>query len=403
MKLRLLLYNLLIIIFFTFLSGCSSDADIDNGPDAPPSGATEQPDRAVLVYMVANNNLIGYAHSDLDEMRTVAAQACKNHKGRWIVYFSGTDRRPRLIEFDTDGNEVILKQYDNSQSSASIDRMQAVISDFRDIADAKSYGLVLWSHGTGWIDDGGTITESPERNAISPQSFADDGGARMKLTSLERALRPFSFDYIYFDCCHMATVEVAYQLRHIARLMVASPTELGVEGMPYDLNIPLLIQGGQANIQKALNNTFDFYQLHFNKYAEADSYSIFGCCISLIDLSTLDDLAKATKRIYNSGARLPDDYSPIRYYRQGVTEGIYDMDHYMSALTTDAPLLYASWRAAFDKAVVMSLTTSKVYMLPAEHFAGLGSFVPRNASDLNTSGFTDSQWFTDVVSNADLP
>lgn len=40
-------------------------------------------------------------------------------------------------------------------------------------------------------------------------------------------------EYILFDDCYMSSLEVAYDLRHVTRHLIACPTEIMVYGMPY--------------------------------------------------------------------------------------------------------------------------------------------------------------------------
>ena len=374
------------------LTGCSDSSD-DPQPALP---VKPEISRAVLVYMVADNNLSRYAALDLKEMASVAAKECEENNARWIVYYSGPDQNPRLIEFNAEGNETILKQYPADVKSVTIERMRDVISDFRQITHANQTGIVLWSHGTGWIDDRGSIDEPSDKDMIDPQSYGYDGynGAKMKVTSLARALTGWDLDFIYFDCCHMATVEVAYELRHAANTMVACPTELGVEGMPYDKNIGPLLRG---DVTQAAQNTFDYYQSHYNVSADAVmGYCIYGCAITVVDLSKMDRLAQTTHAIMTSGASLPDGYSPVKYFRNGVTDGIYDISHYINSYPANAELL-AQWNDSYSDAIISSHHTPKVYFLDATNFSGLGCNIILSADQASYGGFDSYQWWKDVV------
>ncbi len=389
--------NLKHIVFLTLffcLTACSSD---EPAVGTPPVG-TEKALKTVLVYMVADNNLYGYSLDDLKEMKSGVSASDFPDDCRWIVYFSGRDNNPRLMEFDADGKESVLATYPTSESSVTISGMQTVLSDVERLAPAQSYGLVLWSHGTGWISDSGTLDEpsTATGSAITPYSFGYDGnsGKKMKITSLAQALAGRRFDFIYFDCCHMATVEIAYQLRKSTDVMIASPTELGVEGMPYDVNIrPLLL--GQYD--RAVDNTYRYYLSQYN------SGEGFGCAISLLNLATIDDLADATRDVLSVNAELPESYSPVYYFRRNVIDdGVYEFDHYIKALCGSDTDLYSRWREAFNKVVSLHLKTSRVYMLDSSKFQGLGSHILRSKDELEVTGdpygYRETAWWADVVS-----
>lgn len=369
------------MIFAIVAAGCSDSSD-EPQPVTPP--APEEGTKTVLVYMVADNNLAANASDDLEEMRRGMQQGGLPAGARLLVFFSGTDHNPRLMEIGADGKEHTLKTYETSPLAVSVERMSGVIADMKAIAPARTYGLVLWSHATGWMSEPGQTLESPtgirEEQPLDPLSFGYDGyynGRRMKITSLAKALEGTHFEYIYFDCCHMATVEVAYELRHAADRIVGSPTELGVEGMPYDKNIPCLLAG---NISNALRNTFEYYrEVYEHPDTEENSEkSPYGCAITLIDTRSLDRLATATRAVFESDAVTPPSYVAVPYYRSGTgVRGIFDMYHHIHAICSD-PQLLTEWDDAFAAVVTETHTTDEVFMIKAEHFHGLGCHIIRS-------------------------
>ncbi len=374
--------SILLLSVALFTSSCS-----DSEPD---HGGTH---RTVLVYMAANNDLSYNAITDYNEIKEGVRTATGLNGGRILVYITTPSTTPRLVEIDSKGNETELRKYSDGLSSLSIQQMRQVIDDTKSIAPADDYGLILWSHGTGWINDGGVIDESP---SISPQSFGQDGTGdynnpirRMKISSLAEALAPHHFCFIYFDCCHMATVEVAYELRHVTDRIVASATELPTDGMPYHLNIPAFFRP-TPDLEQAATNTF-------RQYA-SDRFSP-GCSISLIDTEALDQLAQATRAILSSSPSLPQGYTPVRYFRTIVmSTGIFDMYHYIHHLTSDSDLL-DRWDRAFNRCVTLHLTTSTVYNLPADNFHGLGSHILSTPTDALTYGYDETSWWADVASS----
>ena len=134
----------------------------------------EQAPRSVLVYMSANNSL-GYLTNendkvydaaDLEEMQR-AAIAGDLGNSRLIVYHHARKSAAELKEITVEGGIKTLKVYDTAESSSSVSRMEQVIDDFKHFAPAEKYGLVFWSHGSGWLQNG------IER--IVRRSFGEDG------------------------------------------------------------------------------------------------------------------------------------------------------------------------------------------------------------------------------------
>lgn len=378
MKLKTLILTLLPILAL-WLTGCGHDSP------SPSSG------RALLVYMEANNNLTPYALRDINEMK----QGMRgNSSGRLIVYLHQPSESPRLIEILSDGSERTLRTYSSDISSVTIQRMSQVMDDFHSLTSGSaSHALVLWSHGTGWLADDGSIVDpdlDPEERSdrLAPLSFGWDGlthPTKMRIPALAQALSGHSLDFIYFDCCHMATVETVYELRHMAPYIVASPTELGNDGMPYDKNIPLLLSD-TPKLAEAATNTYQYY----------DNPLMYGCAITLISTDGLEKLASATRKVLSLPS--PSGYTPIPYFRSAIIPtGIFDMRHYIHALTADRPDLQREWDAAYGKVIKLFLTTPTVYLLDASQFSGLGTNILTPSHPATEYGYDETAWYRDVV------
>lgn len=375
-------------ICLVFTIGCTSSDE--------PEPITPQASRTVLVYMVANNNLSSYAAQDFKEMLTGMAALPESTPGRLLVYYAPASGTPELREVMRDGSYTTLTSYTDGLSSVDESRMRSVISDAKNATKAKSYGLVLWSHGTGWLHDNGTIEDEPEQTPgqMSTYSFGWDGtpAKKMSVESLNRAIDGIDWDFIYFDCCHMGTVEVAYELRRRTPVIVACATELGLEGMPYDQNVaPLFAKEAQLDV--ALDNTFDYYD-----YQYRIGYG-YGCSISLIHTASLDNLATLTREILKTYGPGSAGYQPVPYFRKVVmSTGIYDMRHYIESLCSD-PSLLKRWTDTFDATVPLHRTTSEVYMLPAKDFHGLGCQIIMTPDEAETYNYKATSWWKDVVSH----
>lgn len=348
--------------------------------------------RTVLVYMVADNSLGSVFGSDADnlsQMETAVMRGALDGGGRLLVYHDGSSTPPQLLDMTTSGR-VVLREYDESVSSLDPERMHQVIDDARAVAPADDYGLVLWSHGTGWIE-----SSSSRSVEASPQSFGQDktpSTVEMKISTLADALSGAGggFSFIYFDCCFMATVEVAYELRRCTDAIIAHATELPVEGMPYTVNIPEMFRH-DINLEMIARNTRDYYM--------SSSASNNSCAISLIDTSKLDALADATKAIMATGAVAAYDYNPVRFFRSGgANSHTYDMGDYINALDVDASLLEV-WNAAYRAVVPYYGSTPVSYTLDMSRFTGLGCYIVRSSSDASLLGYRNQSWWTDVVSH----
>lgn len=376
-----LLYIVLLVIYMA-VSACS-----DSGPDAPDTSIS----RTVLVYMAADNSLgsqFGVDERNINQMKNAVADGVLNG-GRLLVFHDsyGTAGSPRLIEITTDG-ETVIKTYSEDNSSTDPEFMRQVLDDAAVAAPARSNWLVLWSHGTGWIE-----TEACGESKAAPFSFGEDKNPvkrEMSVRALAGALGNGRYDVLYFDCCFMGCIEVVYELRHAAKQIVASATELPVEGMPYDVNVPVMFtaEGTAADVAA---NTLNYYK----SSPEATNSS---CTIAVIETSQLDNLAAVSREVMLSGVLAAPSYTGVRFYRYGgANSRTCDMGHYYSSLNI-APDLMAKWSAAYSQAVSYSGCTPKCYGLDMTGFTGLGTYIVRSAGDARIDGYSNQSWWKDVVS-----
>ena len=118
--------------------------------------------RTVLVYMAADNNLAPYARKNIEDMKQgeVPDYFDDGSGNVLLVYADITGEEPKLIRLSRDRfgtvTEETLRVYDD-QNSCSDSVMSAVLSDAATLFPSQESGLVLWSHGTGWLPEGITV------------------------------------------------------------------------------------------------------------------------------------------------------------------------------------------------------------------------------------------------------
>lgn len=343
--------------------------------------------RTVLVYMVANNSLgeSGYNYDtlDLDEMRR-GALAGQLGDSRWIVYHHAYRTDPVLLEVTEDGLKEI-KKYDTSVSSVSASRMTEVISDVKAFAPAGDYGLILWSHASGWPEDG--IDES---DLLSSRSYGQDNGKTMNITTLARVLSGKGFSFIYNDCCNMAGVEVAYELRGVTEWFLGSSTELPGDGTCYDRTMRYFTSA-QADLRSVAETTYNYY---VTRPSSAGAWYTAG----LVRMDAMDALAAETRRVYTNSV-YPAGYVPVNLDIQPGRKRYYDFRNFAEAL---APADQA-WTDAFNAAVVFHIEMPRFGSLDVSEQCGLATFIQRSVSDAAYKGYDRLQWYTDVARFQPLP
>ena len=79
----------------------------------------------------------------------------------------------------------------------------------------------------------------------------------MEIADLAAALTGH-FDFIMFDACFMASVEVLYELRDKADYFIASPAEIISDGFPYEAAAPYF-WGGEEDLKQVCREYYNYY------------------------------------------------------------------------------------------------------------------------------------------------
>ena len=292
---NLLIYSLFAAVFLT-AGGCRKSEPLK----------PVLPQNAVIVYMAADNNLEDFAKDNINQME----QAMTGDDKNLLVYLNATGEAPRVLKIVHDTSpEIVSKAVITypAQNSASSAVMTKVLEDIREAWPAASYGLILWSHATSWMPPGSRPTTL---------SFGDDGGDQMDIKDLKNAL-PGEYEYIIFDACSMASVEVVYELRNKTDFILASPTETIASGMPYHRVLPHFFEGS-AGLQHVADKYVEYYEQQDGLYRSAT--------MSLIDTRELPALAAVSKGIIENAEFTHPDYhresvQRLDFDSQPATEG----------------------------------------------------------------------------------
>lgn len=282
-----LLYTFFIYATLVFVTtSCGDDFfNFNNKEDEE-----EETVRTVLIYTVAENSLANFAETDRNELITASRQGSIPQNCRIVLYEDGT-KLPRITIFSNSGYKI-AKDFKQEQNSADRKVMLTMLQKMMALAPAKNYGLVLWSHGSGW-DSKDDLHKTKGLKSAHPNAFgvdngrnqADDKGVKygMDITDVEWALAQLPhFDFLLWDACLMQCIEAAYQLKNHATWIIGSPIETPATGAPY------------SNIANALctmdiENIMDQYRRYYT--AGMDTYQL---PLSAIKTSELAELARVT-------------------------------------------------------------------------------------------------------------
>jgi hypothetical protein len=97
---------------------------------------------------------------------------------------------------------------------------------------AKRRALILWNHGSGWIDS------YPQENSTPIKSICVDNYDELTMKELDYAMSTIAsqhpIDLLGFDACLMQMIEVAYELKDYAPVIVGSEEVEPGTGWTYD-------------------------------------------------------------------------------------------------------------------------------------------------------------------------
>lgn len=333
----------LIYTFTMLLVACSTDEPTGNKPTTPepipePKPLTES--HTLIVCMQGDNGLAEFM--DLNLQRILASYYdIPTGIGRIVVFYD-RGNYTRLTELYIDDGMVkqrLIKEYNTQTATTDKAFFEEMLALAAAEAPADSYGLILSSHGGGWVPaelyDSYLLGEGTRGSepVARPQFYGQDGADCMEIPELAEAIDTLDFNYILFDACFMGNIEALYDLRHTADYIIASPAEVLGTGFPYEKIMPMLFEYDDHSLEAVCEEFMAMYR-------ESSG------TITLVDCSKLDALADAVASVYAACGEQPTvDATAVQAYEHFDYHLYFDLGHYIESIA-DATSL-----ARFDKAL----------------------------------------------------
>ena len=283
--------------------------------------------------------------------------------------------------------------------------LETVVQEF----PGSNYGIVLSSHATGYLPEGyykdpsayeeahrstygSTLSVRggrslaleefppiPEYPRVKSVGQDDDyfGSVEMDMRKFRDAL-PCHMDYILFDACLMAGVEVAYELKDKASIIGFSPTEILADGFDYKLIASRLVSDTPDPVQVCRD--------YFEQYKILPEGSDTRCAtISAVDTRYLDELAAVCKTLFGKYHYAMSSVNPDtiqRYYRSG-RHFFYDLRDILSKSGASEEDLQ-EFDSAMEKVVVYKDHTPTFLgiQIGDTSYSGLSMYLPRMGSSV---------------------
>ena len=267
------------------------------------------PEWTVMVYLDADNNLESAGINDINEMEMVGSTTdvkivvqADRIPGYDISNSDWTTTRRYYITQDSDSMQINswfsdLGELNMGDPQTLIDFVNWATNNY----PAKKYLLVIWNHGAGF-----------RSSAFTTKDIAWDdtsGGDRITMPELEDALSAISaqmgenIDIVGMDACLMAMIEVAYQIKDYADIMVTSEETEPPDGWPYDTILAQLVANPTMSSTQLATGIVDKYIY---------SYPFKEVTQSAIDLSYMDTLAGQLSNL--AQAIMSDTLTPKNNY-----------------------------------------------------------------------------------------
>ena len=398
---KFIVVSLFVLLFGLMAQGCKKSDDVfdDGGGAVVEFGDSAA--RTVLVYIMAENTLAGYEGSDLREMKSGVS--------------SIPDSCCLLAFVDGLGDPYICRFYENKAGEAVCDTVYEFNEDFystdsvkfKEVLSwvlqefpSKKFGLVMWSHGTGWLYDDtkknkSIGVDSGKNLAVDISSFSQ----WMEVEELADVLKslPVKTDFVLFDACFMQCVEVAYAMRESAEWLIGSPAEIPGNGAPYDRIIPSMF-------------SFPFDAEELIEQYKAGYSDSNGVVLSAVKCSAVERLAEVTAAFipaYFAQDFNIDDSRVFSYLPDGRFTALTEYPEYsdmngqmLLRLSDEAYLL---WKEALDAAVPYRVASRQWYSgvkrrffsVDMYQYGGLSMYVPRDKSNYSAlnENFRRTEWY----------
>jgi hypothetical protein len=283
----------------------------------------------ILTYIAAHNNLYDYGIRSWRQIRDVGS----TRDVMQGVLYDGPQGASRYI-FGDPGKQLVKEDFDDFDSGDP-DRLVETASWLFQKYPAEKYGLVLWSHGTGWEpeeiqrvaqqvrgDADVSEKEAEQRSAStgSPAIFRTslsqilirptdqrailfDDGSQHSLDTLElnNVLSSIgekigsSIELLGMDACLMGSIEVAYQVRDCARFMVASEELVPADSWPYDAIYGHL----RKNPDLSGGDLAQLVTSEYEAYYKKRDLALLGADVTKValDLSQIETISNALKEL----------------------------------------------------------------------------------------------------------
>lgn len=383
---------------------------------------------AFIIYSLGFNNLSGYLKEDINDIASGELPSHFKSDDLLLVFSHNTNG-----SYTVNTSPVLTRIYKDRQGdvvrdtvlvlpkgtlSASTATMNKVLTYIKEEYPAKHYGMLLSSHGTGWLPAGYANSPSsfesrsmayrrsatmapvpyqekeqadgmPMVKSFGCQNVSSSSTYEMDINDMADAI-PMKLDYMIFDACFMGGIEVAYEFRDVCDRMVFSQTEILADGMDYKTMTTYLLKE-EPDLEGFCRNYFEHYNNLEGAYKSAT--------ISLVDCTALEPLAETCSTLFDELrggiTALQDNPSAVqRYYRSEYPNfrWFFDIESIISNAGADA-FQTAGLREALDRCILYKAATENfMNSFAIRNHSGLSMYLPYTGREYLNSFYKELEW-----------
>lgn len=340
--------------------------------------------RTVLAYIAADNDLNKEARDKCDAL----LEGWHPQDGGLLAV---ADNGSQPVLMKASGNNG-KKQWDTLRVYEHTDMADAallrrVVEEMPTIAPAKCYGLIVFSHATGWLPKGAFAHPDSYAPPIGSRTLITAGSKEMSIDDFAAALPDRGFCFIVFDMCFMANTEALYALRNKTHAFAVSTAEILSPGFTPAYRTSL------SRLYTPHPDLVGFAQDFFN-YWNSQEGIYRSATVSVVKSNGLEELATwakqqhAAEKIAASSDSLLKatqtyDRLPVHLFHD-----LYDV--LGSCVHTEAERQQLN--DIFSRTVILSKTTGRIVQLPIMRHSGLSTYIPRSTLPALNMAHEQTAW-----------
>lgn len=360
------------------------------------------PTRTVLVWMAAENSLAEEAVQKIEAMR----QGWTWSGNKCLIYVDTPNEGAQLLRL-RGGCAVTPTPYVETvheygtENSASAETFSRVLQEVTAEYPADSYGLLVFSHASGWMPS--TTLQNPLLRSIGWDGGIRSGTAdhaEMELADFAAAIPDGQFDFILFEACLMAGVEVAYELRDKTDYLLASSAEILSPGFTpvYPAAWRVLF-----DTSKSVGTALEEFGRAYMDYVEKLGGDARSATLSLIETAQLDALAAQVRSAGLSFEK--QDVSGLQHFDRPGSYGetpagprYFDLGQWLGrAIPAET---YSVCEEQLKRIVNWKASTER--FLPSQngfdilHHSGLTVYLPQSQFEALNEAYRQTAWYRAV-------